>query len=40
MKGFKFHNFVIFKVYKLMPFLFELRTICDWAFSETSLTLF
>ncbi|CAD8086378.1 unnamed protein product [Paramecium primaurelia] len=40
MKGYKFHNFVIFKIYKLMPFLFELRTICDWAFSETSLTLF
>lgn len=40
MQGYKFHNFVIFKVYRLMPFLFEIRTLCDWAFSETSLTLF
>jgi piezo-type mechanosensitive ion channel component 1/2 len=40
MQGYKFHNFVIFKIYRLTPFLFELRTLCDWAFSETSLTLF
>ena len=40
MQGYKAHNLVIFNVYKAVPFLFELKTLCDWAFSATSLTLF
>jgi hypothetical protein len=30
----------IFKVYRAVPFLFELKTIYDWTFSETALNLF
>uniref|UniRef100_A0A1A9WMD8 Piezo-type mechanosensitive ion channel component n=1 Tax=Glossina brevipalpis TaxID=37001 RepID=A0A1A9WMD8_9MUSC len=39
-KSFTVLNMVVFKVYLLMPFLFELRTILDWLCIETTMTLF
>ncbi|XP_037894241.1 piezo-type mechanosensitive ion channel component isoform X3 [Glossina fuscipes] len=39
-KSFTVLNMVVFKIYLLMPFLFELRTILDWLCIETTMTLF
>uniref|UniRef100_A0A1A9VXU8 Piezo non-specific cation channel R-Ras-binding domain-containing protein n=1 Tax=Glossina austeni TaxID=7395 RepID=A0A1A9VXU8_GLOAU len=39
-KSFTVLNMVVFKVYLLVPFLFELRTILDWLCIETTMTLF
>lgn len=33
-------NYYIFKLYRTLPFLFEIRTLIDWTFSETALNLF
>ncbi|XP_063226263.1 piezo-type mechanosensitive ion channel component-like isoform X4 [Bacillus rossius redtenbacheri] len=39
-KGYNMLNLVMFKVYLLVPFLFELRTLMDWMWTDTSMTLF
>ncbi len=33
-------NFAAFKVYFNLPFLMELRTLMDWVWTDTSMTLF
>ncbi|XP_063241990.1 piezo-type mechanosensitive ion channel component-like isoform X9 [Bacillus rossius redtenbacheri] len=39
-KRYNILNLVMFKVYLLVPFLFELRALMDWVWTETSMTLF
>lgn len=39
-KGFSLLNFAGFKVYINIPFLLELRTLMDWIWTDTSMTLF
>jgi hypothetical protein len=33
-------NYVLFKIYKAIPFLYELKLLIDWTFTSTSLDLF
>ena len=40
MERFSVVHATIFRFYRALPFLFELRTIYDWTFSVTSLNLF
>ncbi|XP_049533758.1 piezo-type mechanosensitive ion channel component isoform X3 [Anopheles darlingi] len=39
-KGFTMANFSGFKLFMTIPFLFELRTLMDWIWTDTSMTLF
>uniref|UniRef100_A0A903Z8H3 Piezo-type mechanosensitive ion channel component n=1 Tax=Anopheles quadriannulatus TaxID=34691 RepID=A0A903Z8H3_ANOQN len=39
-KGFTMANFSGFKLFMTVPFLFELRTLMDWIWTDTSMTLF
>lgn len=39
-KGFSIVNVMLYKCYLLIPFLFELRTLMDWIWTDTSMTLF
>uniref|UniRef100_A0AAG5DE22 Piezo-type mechanosensitive ion channel component n=1 Tax=Anopheles atroparvus TaxID=41427 RepID=A0AAG5DE22_ANOAO len=39
-KGFSMANFSGFKLFMTVPFLFELRTLMDWIWTDTSMTLF
>ncbi|CAG0881547.1 unnamed protein product [Cyprideis torosa] len=39
-KGYNYVNMVLFKIFMLVPFLFELRAVMDWMFTKTSLGLF
>ncbi|KAG5675805.1 hypothetical protein PVAND_005679 [Polypedilum vanderplanki] len=39
-KGFTMLNFAGFKVFMNIPFLMELRTLMDWVWTDTSMTLF
>ncbi|XP_052564946.1 piezo-type mechanosensitive ion channel component isoform X6 [Culex pipiens pallens] len=39
-KGFTMINFTGFKLFMTIPFLFELRTLMDWIWTDTSMTLF
>ncbi|XP_058452791.1 piezo-type mechanosensitive ion channel component isoform X2 [Malaya genurostris] len=39
-KGFSMINFTGFKLFMTIPFLFELRTLMDWIWTDTSMTLF
>ncbi|XP_055598919.1 piezo-type mechanosensitive ion channel component-like isoform X5 [Uranotaenia lowii] len=39
-KGFTMINFTGFKIFMSIPFLFELRTLMDWIWTDTSMTLF
>lgn len=39
-KGYNYINYGLFKCFMLIPFLFELRTIMDWIWTDTSMTLF
>ncbi|XP_050528332.1 piezo-type mechanosensitive ion channel component-like isoform X3 [Daktulosphaira vitifoliae] len=38
-KNYNYINMILFKLYMLCPFVFELRTIMDWVWTETSMTL-
>jgi hypothetical protein len=40
MEHFTMVHAFIFRMYRAIPFLFELKTIYDWTFSHTSLNLF
>lgn len=40
MGGHRKHNNWGFKGFMAIPFLFELRTFADWAFTKTSLDIF
>ena len=40
MDGFTMVHYTLYKIYRTIPFLFEMRTILDWALSNTSLTIF
>ncbi|XP_046801250.1 piezo-type mechanosensitive ion channel component isoform X5 [Lucilia cuprina] len=39
-KSFSMINMISFKIYMLIPFLYELRTILDWLCTDTTMTLF
>ncbi|XP_065091959.1 piezo-type mechanosensitive ion channel component isoform X4 [Ochlerotatus camptorhynchus] len=39
-KGFTMINFTGYKLFMTIPFLFELRTLMDWIWTDTSMTLF
>uniref|UniRef100_A0A1B0DRJ2 Uncharacterized protein n=1 Tax=Phlebotomus papatasi TaxID=29031 RepID=A0A1B0DRJ2_PHLPP len=39
-KSFNFVNLAAYKAYIFIPFLFELRTLMDWIWTDTSMTLF
>ena len=39
MEHFSIVHAFIFRIYRAVPFIFELKTICDWTFSHTSLNL-
>ncbi|XP_065164464.1 piezo-type mechanosensitive ion channel component isoform X3 [Atheta coriaria] len=39
-KGYGMINMALFKAFLLIPFLFELRTIMDWMWTDTSMTVF
>lgn len=39
-KGFNYVNMFLFKGFMAVPFLFELRTIMDWMWTDTSMTIF
>ncbi|XP_062548757.1 piezo-type mechanosensitive ion channel component isoform X4 [Armigeres subalbatus] len=39
-KGFSMLNFTGYKLFMTIPFLFELRTLMDWIWTDTSMTLF
>ncbi|XP_025418980.1 piezo-type mechanosensitive ion channel component-like isoform X9 [Sipha flava] len=38
-KNYNYINMILFKLFMLCPFVFELRTIMDWVWTETSMTL-
>ena len=39
-KGYNYINMILYKGFMLIPFLFELRTIMDWMWTDTSMTIF
>lgn len=39
-KGYNYVNMFLFKGFMLVPFLFELRTVMDWMWTDTSMTIF
>ncbi|CAH0558079.1 unnamed protein product [Brassicogethes aeneus] len=39
-KGYNYVNLFLFKAFMMIPFLFELRTIMDWMWTDTSMTVF
>lgn len=39
-KGYNYVNMILFKFFMAVPFLFELRTIMDWMWTDTSMTIF
>ncbi|XP_044744035.1 piezo-type mechanosensitive ion channel component isoform X4 [Chrysoperla carnea] len=39
-KGYNYINFGLFKGFMFVPFLFEIRTIMDWIWTDTSMTIF
>ncbi|XP_017768658.1 PREDICTED: piezo-type mechanosensitive ion channel component isoform X3 [Nicrophorus vespilloides] len=39
-KGYNYANMFLFKGFMLIPFLFELRTVMDWMWTDTSMTVF
>ncbi|GJQ85619.1 hypothetical protein Trydic_g20169 [Trypoxylus dichotomus] len=39
-KGYNYVNMFLFKGFMLIPFLFELRTVMDWMWTDTSMTIF
>lgn len=39
-KGYNYVNMILFKLFMMIPFLFELRTIMDWMWTDTSMTIF
>ncbi|XP_025831153.1 piezo-type mechanosensitive ion channel component [Agrilus planipennis] len=39
-KGYNYVNMFLFKGFMLVPFLFELRTVMDWMWTDTSMTVF
>ena len=40
MEGYSKLNKTAFKIYKAIPFFFEIKTFMDWTFTDTSLDLF
>ncbi|XP_063932118.1 piezo-type mechanosensitive ion channel component isoform X3 [Zophobas morio] len=39
-KGYNYLNMFLFKAFMAVPFLFELRTVMDWMWTDTSMTVF
>ncbi|RZC37773.1 piezo-type mechanosensitive ion channel component 2 [Asbolus verrucosus] len=39
-KGYNYVNMFLFKAFMAVPFLFELRTVMDWMWTDTSMTVF
>lgn len=39
-KGYNYVNMFLFKGFMMVPFLFELRTVMDWMWTDTSMTIF
>lgn len=39
-KGYNYANMMLFKGFMAIPFLFELRTVMDWMWTDTSMTVF
>ncbi|XP_044750779.1 piezo-type mechanosensitive ion channel component isoform X3 [Coccinella septempunctata] len=39
-KGYNYVNMFLFKAFLAVPFLFELRTVMDWMWTDTSMTVF
>lgn len=39
-KGYTYVNMVLFKGFLVVPFLFELRTVMDWMWTDTSMSIF
>ncbi|KAL3280583.1 hypothetical protein HHI36_003816 [Cryptolaemus montrouzieri] len=39
-KGYNYFNMFLFKAFLAVPFLFELRTVMDWMWTDTSMTVF
>lgn len=40
MQNYSGYNNILYRIYRFLPFLFELRTLSDWCFTSTSLTIF
>lgn len=40
MQNYSGYNNILYRIYRFLPFLFELRTLSDWCFTKTSLTIF
>lgn len=39
-RGYDIVNLVCFQIYTLAPFLFEIRTVIDWTWTDTTMPLF